>query len=211
MATERLPMRKVLEILRLRWVLGLTVRETSAALGMSTGAVSRTTERAHAAALSYEAASALTHEALEAALYPVATRSSSFVEPDVRWIHRELRRVGVTLELLHQEYRAEHGERALGYSAFCRRYQRWRAKRGPVLRKHYVGGEVLFGARTGLKDPKKDGRGKRARFDRFPRATHLLSRIASSTPSTAALAAALEPTDRRAQVCLDVENSLDAW
>ena len=144
MATERLPMRKILEILRLRWVLGLTVRETSAALGMSTGAVSRTTERAHAAALSYEAASALTHEALERALYPVARRASAFVEPDVRWIHRELRRVGVTLELLHQEYRAEHGERALGYSAFCRRYQRWRARRGPVLRKHYVGGEVLF-------------------------------------------------------------------
>lgn len=157
MATERLPMRKVLEILRLRWVLGLTVRETSAALGMSTGAVSRTTERAHAAALSYEAASALTHEALEAALYPVPTRSSSFVEPDVRWIHRELRRVGVTLELLHQEYRAEHGEQALGYSAFCRRYQRWRAKRGPVLRKHYVGGEVLFvdfsGKRPSVVDP----------------------------------------------------------
>ena len=58
MAKERLPMRKILEILRLRWVLGLTVRETPMALGVSTGAVSRTTERALASELSYEAAAA---------------------------------------------------------------------------------------------------------------------------------------------------------
>lgn len=55
MAMERLPMRKILEILRLRWVLGLTVRESSAALGVSTGAVSRTTERAIASELSVTA------------------------------------------------------------------------------------------------------------------------------------------------------------
>lgn len=144
MAKERLPMRKILEILRLRWVLGLTVRETSAALGVSTGAVSRTTERAQESELSFEAASELTHEELERRLYPSPKPTPRFAEPDVRWIHRELRRVGVTLELLHQEYAAEHGARALGYSAFCRRYQRWRKKRGPVLRKVYSGGEVLF-------------------------------------------------------------------
>lgn len=137
-------MRKILEILRLRWVLGLTVRETAVALGVSTGAVSRTTERAKAAELSFEAASEMTHEALEALLYPRSKRSVPHIEPDVVWIHRELRRVGVTLELLHQEYASEHGGAALGYSAFCRRYQRWRGRRGPVLRKHYAGGEVLF-------------------------------------------------------------------
>ncbi|RZO61682.1 MAG: IS21 family transposase [Sandaracinaceae bacterium] len=144
MAKERLPMRKILEILRLRFVLGLTVRETSAALGVSTGAVSRTTERALGSELTYETAAGLGFDELEARLYPKTKRVGAHVEPDVRWVHRELRRVGVTLELLHQEYRAEHGAGALGYSAFCRRYQRWRAKRGPVLRKHYVGGEVLF-------------------------------------------------------------------
>lgn len=157
MAKERLPMRKILEILRLRWILGLTVRETSAALGVSTGAVSRTTERALASELTYEAAADLGHEELEARLYPIAARAAAFVEPDPRWIHRELRRVGVTLELLHQEYRAEQGEEALGYSAFCRRYQQWRTKRGPVLRQHYSGGEVLFvdfsGKRPSVVDP----------------------------------------------------------
>lgn len=157
MAKERLPMRKILEILRMRFVLELTVRATSDALGVSTGAVSRTTARALDSGLTYEAASELTHEELEERLYPTSKRGGDRAEPDVRWIHRELRRVGVTLELLHQEYRAEQGARALGYSAFCRRYQRWRTKRGPVLRKHYVGGEVLFvdfsGKRPTVVDP----------------------------------------------------------
>ena len=155
---ERLPMRKILEILRLRWVLGLTVRETSASLGVSTGAVSRTTERAKAAELSFESACELDQVTLEARLYPPARRVTAFVDPDVRWIHQELRRVGVTLELLHQEYSAEHGAAALGYSAFCGRYRRWRSKRGPVLRRHYVGGEVLFvdfsGKKPTVLDPK---------------------------------------------------------
>jgi len=49
-------MRKILEVLRLRFVLGPTVRETSAALGVSTRAVSRTTERALGSELAYAAA-----------------------------------------------------------------------------------------------------------------------------------------------------------
>jgi transposase len=156
MAKERLPMRKILEILRLRWVLGLTVRETSESLRVSTGAVSRITERAVAAALDYEAAQALSPAELEARLYPSSASASRYVEPDIAWIDRELRRVGVTLELLHQEYLAEHGDRALCYSAFCRRYQVWKKRRGPVLRRVYRGGEVLFvdfsGKRPGIVD-----------------------------------------------------------
>lgn len=157
MAGKRLPMRKILEILRLRWVLGLTVRDTAQALHVSTGVVSSTTDRVAAAGLSYEAAIELPYEELEARLYPGPMPRREFIEPDLAWIHRELRRTGVTLELLHQEYAAEHGKRALGYAAFCRRYQRWRKKRGPVLRKHYRGGEVLFvdfsGKRPVIIDP----------------------------------------------------------
>ena len=144
MARERLPMRKILEILRLRGVLGLTVRETAQALQVSTGVVSSTTERAASASVTYESAAGVRYEDLEALMYPGPVPRREHEEPDVVWVHRELRRPGVTLELLHQEYAAEHGKRALGYSAFCGRYRRWVTKRGPVLRKHYRGGEVLF-------------------------------------------------------------------
>ena len=144
MAGKRLPMRKILEILRLRWVLGLTVRDTARALRVSTGVVSATTDRATSIGLTYETALELTYEELEARLYPAALPRQEFAEPDLVWIHHELRRTGVTLELLHQEYLAEHEKGALGYSAFCGRYRGWRKKRGPVLRKRYRGGEVLF-------------------------------------------------------------------
>lgn len=111
MAGKRLPMRKILEILRLRWVLGLSVRATSQALHVSTGVVSSTTERVKKAGLTYESAAELTHDDLEARLYPGPMPRREFIEPDLAWVHRELRRTGVTLELLHQEYAAEHGKR----------------------------------------------------------------------------------------------------
>ena len=46
MAKERLPMRKIREILRLRWMQGRSVREAASSLGVSTGAVSNVTSRA---------------------------------------------------------------------------------------------------------------------------------------------------------------------
>ena len=50
---------------------------------------------------------------------------SVFEEPDWEYVHRELAKVGVTLQLLHLEYRdvcAENGKVAMGYDRFCKRY-----------------------------------------------------------------------------------------
>ena len=55
MAGKRLTMRKTREMLRLRWVLGRTVRETARALGLSTGVIDKATQRARTAGLSWEA------------------------------------------------------------------------------------------------------------------------------------------------------------
>jgi hypothetical protein len=54
MATERLPMRKIREILRLRRQQGLSVRESARALGVSVGVVSKTSSRAEKAGISWE-------------------------------------------------------------------------------------------------------------------------------------------------------------
>ena len=53
MAQERLPMRKIREILRLRWCLGYGVRQTASSVGVSTGVVSHTTARASACQLNW--------------------------------------------------------------------------------------------------------------------------------------------------------------
>ena len=118
MATERVPMRKIREILRLKWVAGRSHREAARSLGVSPGAVASAIGRAHARALTWEAVDALSDDALERLLYgpTPAEIDGARPEPDLTWIHHELRRPGVTLELLHVEYLAAHptGYRLLG-------------------------------------------------------------------------------------------------
>jgi hypothetical protein len=128
MAQERLPMRKIREILRLRWCLGYGVRQTATSIGVSTGAVSRTTTRAVATGLDWEAAEALSEVDLEQRLYGRAVApGTARAEPDPAWMESELRRPGMTLELLHLEYLAEHPS-GLRYTAFCDRYRRWKRR-----------------------------------------------------------------------------------
>ena len=144
MATERLPMRKIRELLRLRLQLGLTMRETARSLGVSVGVVSKTVERATKAALTCAEIEHLDDAAMEERLYgrPVAV-SAERARPDPIFIHTELRRPGVTLELLHQEYLEQHPG-GLRYTAFCDVYRRWREKVAVTMRQVHKAGEKCF-------------------------------------------------------------------
>lgn len=143
---ERLPMKKILEILRLRWALAMSVRKTSLALRVSTGTVSNTTVRAEAAGLTWEVAQELDERELESRVYGApAPPSSGRPEPDPVWIHTEYKRAGVTLELLHLEYLAEHeGQDPYGYTAFCGRYRKWLKARGLSMRQVHRAGQKVF-------------------------------------------------------------------
>jgi transposase len=144
MATERLAMRKTREILRLRWELGRSLRQTAAGAGVSVGVVSKTTARATKAGLDWPAVETLDDVALEGRLYGVRTKPGiTRPEPDPEWMHRELRRQGVTLELLHLEYLAQHAD-GLQYTAFCDRYRRWLKRYGLSMRQVYKAGEKMF-------------------------------------------------------------------
>lgn len=111
---ERLPMHRVRKILRLRWVLGLGVRQAAASAGIGRSAVSKTTLRAEAAGLSWSTVEGLSDQSLEDLLCgPPRPPSKGRAEPDLLYVHTELRRPGVRLELLHLEYLREH-RRAAG-------------------------------------------------------------------------------------------------
>jgi transposase len=143
MATERLPMRKIREILRLRWVLNYGVRQTATSVGVSTGVISHTTQRAKASGLTWPIAAALSETELEERLYGRAvTPGTRRAEPDPTWVHAELKRPGMTLELLHLEYLSEHPE-GLRYTAFCDRYRSWKRRRKVTLRQQHKAGERL--------------------------------------------------------------------
>lgn len=162
MAGKRLTMRNIREILRLRWGLKHGVRETSRALGLSTGVIDKATYRAGKAGLSWQDAEALSEGELEERLYGrPAAQVSGRAEPDPKWLHQELKKVGVTLELLHLEYLQEHPE-GYKYTAFCERYRRWRKARALVLRQEHRAGEKLFidfsGKRPHYLDPTSGAR-----------------------------------------------------
>ena len=154
---ERLAMHRVREILRLRWVMKLGVRQAASAAGVGRSVVSKTSNRAEHAGLCWEAVEAMTDAELEARLYGVPQPSASTrAEPDPVYIHTELRRPGVTLELLHLEYLQVHPD-GYRYTAYCDRYRAWQKKRGVWMRQVHRAGEKSFvdysGKRPHVIDP----------------------------------------------------------
>lgn len=104
MAFSRLPMRKILEVLRLHHEGRRSHREIARAVVASPTTVGEILRRAKLAGISYPLPSGLTEMAVEATLYPPpAPSSNKRPEPDWAGIHRELRRKGVTLDLLWQD------------------------------------------------------------------------------------------------------------
>ena len=145
MPAERLPMRQVREVLRLKHAAGLSERQIAAALRISRSTVAEYLRRAAVVGITWPAAAELDDIALEAQLFgpPFAVHESPRPQPDWPRLYTELRRPGVTLLLLWEEYRAGHPE-GYGYSRFCDLYRDWRAGISPTMRQTHVAGERLF-------------------------------------------------------------------
>lgn len=143
MAAKRLSMRKIKEVLRLG-ARGLSDREISRSLKVGRATVRRYRVRAEDAGLSWPLPPDLTESELEARLFPPAPPAGT-PRPLPNWnhVHRELRRPGVTLQLLWVEYREEHPD-GYGYSRFCELYRRWQGALDPVLRQQHKAGEKVF-------------------------------------------------------------------
>ncbi len=147
MATERLTMSRTREILRQRWALGQTVRETSRGVVASLGVVSKTERRARAAGLDWAAVEALDDEKLERRLYgersAPGVHDAERARPDPLYMHTELRRKGVTLELLHLEYLERHPS-GYRYTAFCEVYRKWLSLQRLSMRQVHRAGDKCF-------------------------------------------------------------------
>lgn len=144
MATERLPMRCVREILRQKLVLGRSNRQVAASLNISNGTVSSAMTRARTLGLDWDKIAALSEDALEERIYgPKLTTRAGRPMPDPAYLHVELRRPGVTLQLLHLEYLEQHPN-GFRYTAFCRHYNEWLAQQRPTMRQVHHGGDKLF-------------------------------------------------------------------
>ncbi len=151
MATERLSMRRIREILRLKWELGKSHRETAKSLGISVGVVASTMSRAKHAQLTEALVATLDDEELEKRLYGAGKRDKGErPRPDPKYIDLELRKPGVTLELLHLEYLQEHPD-GYKYTRFCDFYREWRKRQGLSMRQRHRVGEKMFVDYSGKK------------------------------------------------------------
>ncbi len=145
MAQERLTMRKVAEVLRLKWECQLSNRAIARSCSISHSTVAEYLQRAQEAGLSWPLPADLGEDTLYEILFPKAPQPSTRVIPLPDWplIHTELRRKGVTLRLLWVEYREAHPD-GYGHSQFCALYREWAKKLKPSMRLSHKGGEKVF-------------------------------------------------------------------
>jgi transposase len=144
-------MRKVREILRLRWSEQLSLRDVATALAMPHATVALYERRALDAGLSWPLPD-LDDGALEAMLLAPTPERVTREQPDFAYLQRELRHKGVTLQLLFDEYREAHPD-GYAYSQFCKLYREWRRRLDVVMRQDHRAGEKLFVDFPGLTIP----------------------------------------------------------
>src|SRR6056297_243814 len=145
MPNRRITMRQLTDILRLKYEARLSHAKIAAALGLSKGVVGKYVSLAEAKGVAaWPLAEGLDEAALERLLFARTPARRRHAEPDFLEIHQELKRKGVTLQLLWAEYAAVHGEAALRYSQFSQRYRDWRAMQRRSMRQQHRGGEKLF-------------------------------------------------------------------
>jgi len=145
MTQERLTMRKIAEVLRLKWDCKLSNRAIARSCAISHSTVGEYLQRAREAGLSWPLPADMGEDTLFELLFPKAPQASSRVIPCPDWslIHTELRKKSVTLRLLWVEYREAHPD-GYGYSQFCALYREWAKHLKPSMRLSHKGGEKVF-------------------------------------------------------------------
>ncbi len=157
-AKRELTMRQLRHILRLAHD-GVGAREIGRRVGVARSTIQDNLKRAAAAGLSWPLPDELTDDALEKRLFArVGVRSGlrRLVEPDWAELARELKRPGVNMTILWEEYRAVHPA-GYGYSRFCDLFRGFERRLTPVMRQHHVAGDKVFvdysGKRIGIVNP----------------------------------------------------------
>jgi len=138
-------MHKIKEVLRLKYAAGLTHRQIAGALGLSLGVINKYLTAAERASLTYPLPADCDDARLAHLLFGSAHQPASLKRQtlDFALVHQELKRKGVTRQLLWEEYRAAHPS-GYGYTQFCVLYSEWRKSQKLSMRFVHRAGEKLF-------------------------------------------------------------------
>jgi transposase len=146
MPAERLSMRKIREVLRLKWDLELSSRQVARSCHIGRKTIHDYLQRAKRAGLSWPLPDELDDAALERLLFPPTTAASkhSRAVPDWPTVHEELKRhKHLSLFLLWEEYKQKHPE-GYQYTWFSQHYRKWQGKLNVVMRQEHRAGEKVF-------------------------------------------------------------------
>ena len=141
-------MRKIKEVLRLKYSCGLSERQIAESCVVSRSTVADYLMKAEAAGVKWPEAAALTDAQLEESLYPARRLPPSAQRPlpDCAYIYNELRhyrKINLTLIQLWIEYKSKYPD-GYQYTQFCEYYQRWQGKLDYCMRQEHRAGEKLF-------------------------------------------------------------------
>jgi len=146
-------MRQIRQALRLHLEAGLSHAQAGRALGIPKATVGKYARLARGAGVDWALAQGLSDEELEARLFqPAVPRAARHLEPDYALIHQELKRPGVTLQLLWEEY-AQANALAYKYTSFCIKYRQWADGLKRSMRQIHVAGDKLFADYAGQTVP----------------------------------------------------------
>lgn len=144
-AKRELTMRQIRQMLRLARD-GVSAREIGRTLGVARSTIQDNLKRAAVAGLAWPLAGDLTDAVLEQHLFAHAGVKRGFrrrAEPDWGSLACELKRPGVNLMVLWEEYRAVHPG-GYGYSRFCDLFREFERRLSPTMRQDHPAGDKVF-------------------------------------------------------------------
>ena len=154
-------MRKTKEVLRLRFEVGLGLRQIARSCSIGLGTVHEYLQRAEAAGVTWPLGEDWDEDRLEAALFggPPRARPAVLPMPDFAELQQQRQsHPHLTQQLLWEEYRQANPD-GYRYSRFCELFKRWRRRQDVVLRQEHKAGEKLFVDWAGTTIPIHDPRG----------------------------------------------------
>lgn len=153
-------MRTLKDVLRLRFQAQLSIRKIRSSTNLSVGAIQKIIQQAEQLDVGWPLPSGMSEAQLEALFYPSTTHATvrKFEQPDFSLMHRELKRKGMTKQLLWEEYKQQCSGVPYKYSQFCERYRRWAKTQKRSMRQTHRAGEKVFIDYAGPTIPVVDNR-----------------------------------------------------
>ncbi len=157
---ERISMKKIKEILQLKFITDMSIRAIGRAVNVPPSTVSDYCKRFTITKYTIDEFLKFDEDIIYQLLFPEKKLPSKYEDrplPDFAYIHKEIAKKGVTFELLWMEYKEEHPN-GYGISQFKEHYYKFKNKINPTMRQTYIPGHQMFVDYSGLTVPYHDSK-----------------------------------------------------